>query len=298
MSRRGWLLFLAMGVIWGVPYLLIKVAVGSLAPASVVLLRTVIGAALLLPVAMARGELRPVLPAWRPLVVFAVIEMAVPWLLLTNAERHISSSLAGLLLAAIPLVGALVGRLSGTERLSRQRQLGLLVGLVGVAALVGMDLGGGDTFALVQMAVVAVAYAVGPFVLSRHLSHLPGLGVMAAALTVTAIGYLPVGLAQLPSTWPPATVVWSVVGLGVLCTALAFVVFFALIDEVGPVRATVITYVNPAVAILLGVLLLDEKLTIGMAVGFVLVIIGSVLATRRSPRPAAAPDGTSVLSGR
>jgi len=283
MSRRGWLLFLAMGVIWGVPYLLIKVAVGSLAPASVVLLRTVIGAALLLPVAMARGELRPVLPAWRPLVVFAVIEMAVPWLLLTNAERHISSSLAGLLLAAIPLVGALVGRLSGTERLSRQRQLGLLVGLVGVAALVGMDLGGGDTFALVQMAVVAVAY---------------GLGVMAAALTVTAIGYLPVGLAQLPSTWPPATVVWSVVGLGVLCTALAFVVFFALIDEVGPVRATVITYVNPAVAILLGVLLLDEKLTIGMAVGFVLVIIGSVLATRRSPRPAAAPDGTSVLSGR
>ena len=282
MSRRGWLLFVAMGVIWGVPYLLIKVAVGSLTPASLVLLRTALAAVLLMPIALAQGHIRPLLPRWRPLIMFTIAELAVPWFLLSNAERRLTSSLSGLLLAAVPLVGALLGWATGGERLGPRRILGLAIGIAGVAALVGLDLGSGDVPALLQMAVVAIGYAVGPFVLARYLTGLPGLGVIAASLTLTAIGYLPVGIAQMPNHWPPAKVIASVIVLAVLCTAIAFLVFFALIDEVGPVRATVITYVNPAVAVALGVIFLNESLTVGIVVGFALVLGGSVLATRRS----------------
>jgi drug/metabolite transporter (DMT)-like permease len=297
MSRRGWVLFLAMGLIWGVPYLLIKVAVEVLTPASLVLVRTAVAALILLPLALARGDLRPVLPRWRPLLAFAVAELAVPWFLLSNAERRLSSSLSGLLIAAVPLVGALLGWATGGERLGFRRILGLAIGIGGVAALVGLDLGGGDVPALLQMAVVAIGYAVGPFILARYLTDVPGLGVISAALTLTAIAYLPVGIAQMPSHWPSAKVIASVLTLSVLCTAIAFMVFFQLIDEVGPVRSTVITYVNPAVAVALGVVLLGEPLTIGIGVGFALVLVGSVLATRRSkPAVAAVPADAVVVA--
>jgi drug/metabolite transporter (DMT)-like permease len=293
MSRRGWLLFVAMGVIWGVPYLMIKVAVGTLTPASLVFWRTTIAALLLVPAAAGRGQLRAVLRHWRPLLVYTVAELAVPWLLLSAAEQRLSSSLTGLLIAAVPLVGALLGFLGGGDRLGPRRLLGLLIGLAGVAFLVGFDLGGGDIPALLAIGVVAIGYAVGPYVLSRYLSDAPGLGVVAASLALTALGYLPAGLLQLPRHLPPVRVAGAVLVLAVLCTAVAFLLFFALIDEVGPVRATVITYVNPAVAVALGVLLLGEPFTAGIGVGFALILAGSVLATRRSPaRPAAtAPAG-------
>jgi len=276
------LLFAAVGVIWGVPYLLIKVAVGALSPASLVFFRTVIAALLLLPLAGARGQLRPLVRHWRPLLVFTAVEIAVPWLFLASAEQRLSSSLAGLLIAAVPLVGALLGWATGGERLGPLRQLGLLVGVAGVAALVGLDLHAGDAWALVQMGIVVIGYAVGPFILVRFLSGLPGLGVTAAALALTAVAYLPFAVVQLPGHWPALTVTGSVVGLSVVCTAAAFLLFFALIAEVGPVRATVITYLNPAVAVALGVALLDEPFTAGIAVGFALVLLGSVLATRKT----------------
>jgi len=284
-------MFITMGVIWGVPYLMIKVAVGdgALTPAALVFLRTGVAAVLLLPVAAARGQLRPLLPRWRPLLAYTVAELAVPWLLLSNAERHITSSLAGLLLAAVPLVGALLATLTGAERLGPRRLVGLLVGLAGVAALVGIDFTGSSAAALIQMAVVAIGYALGPFILVRYMSDLPSLGVVAASLGLGALGYLPVGLMQLPRHLPRPTVLASVLGLAVLCTAVAFLVFFALIDEVGPVRATVITYINPAVAVALGVLFLHEPLTVGIGVGFVLILAGSVLATRRTPTRSTAP---------
>jgi drug/metabolite transporter (DMT)-like permease len=224
---------------------------------------------------------------------FAFVEMAVPWLLLGSAERRLSSSLAGLLIAAVPLVGALLGWATGGERLGPRRLLGLLVGIAGVAALVGLDLHVNDALALVEMVVVIVGYAVGPFLLARYLSDLPGLGVTAASLAVTAIGYAPVAAVQLPRHWPAGKVVASVAVLALLCTATAFLVFFALIAEVGPVRATVITYLNPAVAVTLGVLLLHEPFTVGIGVGFVLVLAGSVLATRRSVLPAVAEDAAA-----
>jgi len=293
MSRRGWLLFLTMGAIWGVPYMMIKVAVEYVTPASLVFLRCAIGAVLLVPIAAALGHLRAVLPRWRPLLVFAAVEVAMPWLLLSAAEQRLSSSLSGLLTAAVPLVGALLGWITGTDRLGPRRLAGLFIGLGGVAALVGLDLGGGDVPALLQMAGVIVGYALGPFVLARYLSDVPGLGVVAAALAVTSVAYLPVAAVQLPRVWPPASVVAAVGVLGVLCTAVAFLFFFALIDEVGPVRATVITYVNTAVAVGLGIVFLDEPFTAGIVIGFALVLAGSVLATRRThhgPAPSTRPS--------
>jgi drug/metabolite transporter (DMT)-like permease len=289
MSRRGWVLFMSMGLIWGVPYLLIKVAVEELTPATLVFGRTALGALILLPLALARGQVRPLLPKWRPLVMFAAVEVAIPWWLLSSAEQHLTSSLTGLLLAAVPLVSAVLAVATRSESLGVRRVVGLLVGIVGVAALVGLDVSRSDPWAFVQMAGVAVGYAVGPYILSRHMSDLPGVGVVAASLTLTALVYLPLAIVQRPAHWPSTNVIGAVVGLAVLCTAIAFVVFFALIEEVGPVRATVITYINPAVAVSLGVLVLDEPLTSGILIGFALVLVGSVLATRRAPATAPAP---------
>jgi drug/metabolite transporter (DMT)-like permease len=283
MTRRGAVLFAAMGVIWGIPYLLIKVAVDELSPSTLVLARTALATVILLPVALTRGRLPEVLRSWRPVVAFAVLEIMAPWLLLGVAEQHLSSSLTGLLIAGVPLVGAVLAVVTRSDdRLDRRRVAGLLLGFAGVAALVGFEVGGGDVGAVLAVAVVAVCYAVGPLILSRWLSHLPGLGVITMSLALTALVYLPVGLAQAPSSWPSTKVVLAVCGLAVVCTAVAFLVFFALIAEIGPTRSTVITYVNPAVAVLLGVTLLDESFTAATAAGFALILAGSVLATRRA----------------
>jgi drug/metabolite transporter (DMT)-like permease len=277
-----------MSVIWGIPYLLILVAVRDLSPAVLVLGRTTIAAALLLPIAAARGELRPLKSHWVPLLMFAAIEIAIPWVLLGTAEQHISSSLTALLIAAVPLVGAVIARTSGNrERLGRSSLVGLVLGLIGVAAIVGLNVEGAGVLPLSEVALVAVCYAVGPVILQRYLADLPALGVISVSLAVTALAFVPFALDSLPSEAPPASAVWSVLALAVVCTAIAFVLFFALIAEVGAVRATVITYINPAVAALLGVAILDEHFTAGMAVGFALVLVGSVLATRRAVPPEA-----------
>jgi drug/metabolite transporter (DMT)-like permease len=289
MSRRGALLFAAMCVIWGIPYLLIKVAVDDMSPSMLVLGRTLIAALLLLPIAAVRGELRPLLPYWAPLVAFAAIEIALPWVLLGAAETQVSSSLTGLLIAAVPLVAAIIATSSGAERLSLTSGIGLALGVLGVAAIVGVNLEGARAVPLAEIGLVAVCYAVGPAILQRWLSGLPALGVIAASLVLTAIVYLPFGATSVPEKTPSTAALASVVTLAIVCTALAFLLFFALIGEVGPVRATVITYVNPAIAAALGVLILDERFTVGMALGFALVLAGSVLATRHGGAPAEQP---------
>ncbi|HSC90383.1 MAG TPA: DMT family transporter [Gaiellaceae bacterium] len=285
MTRRGLLLFAAMCVIWGVPYLLIRVAVRDLSPAALVLARTGIGALLLLPLAAAREELRPLARHWAPLLAFAAIEIAIPWVLLGAAEQRVSSSLAALLIAAVPLVAAVIARTTGDrERLGLPSAVGLALGVVGVAAIVGLNLEGAGVLPLSELALVAACYAVGPVILQRYLAGLPALGVIAASLAVTAVVYLPIAAFSLPGEVPSGRAIASVVGLAVVCTAVAFVCFFALIAEIGPVRATVITYVNPAVAAVLGVAVLGERFTAGMAAGFALVLAGSVLATRPGTR--------------
>jgi drug/metabolite transporter (DMT)-like permease len=290
MSRRGAIMFASLCVIWGIPYLLIRVAVKELSPAFLVFARTAIGAVLLLPIAARRRELRVLLPAWRPLLLFTVVEIAIPWLLLSRAEERLASSLTGLLVAAVPLVAAALTAATGSAHRPEGRSwVGLLVGIFGVAALVGLDFGRVGLVPLIEVFVVVLGYTTGPMVLSRSLSDLPSLSVIAVSLTIAALVYAPFAASELP-THVRADVVLSVVGLGVVCTALAFLIFFALIAEVGPVRATVITYVNPAVAAVLGVALLSERFTVGMAIGFALVLAGSVLATgRRGPRDRGAP---------
>ena len=242
MSRRGALLFAAMCLIWGIPYLMIRVAVRELAPVTLVFLRTGIAAALLMPLAARRGELRALLPHWRPLLAYTAIEVALPWFLLSHAETRLTSSLTGLLLAAVPLVGAVIVTLSGERaQLGIRLWVGLLVGIAGVGAIVGLDLGQIRLVALAELALVAVCYAIGPLILARTLSGVPALGMVAASLAITALVYAPLAAVNWPSTFPSAHVVESVVGLAVVCSAAAFLIFFALIREVGPLRATVIT---------------------------------------------------------
>jgi drug/metabolite transporter (DMT)-like permease len=280
-TRRGWLLFVSMCVIWGVPYLFIRIAVRDLSPAVLVFARTGLSALLLVPLAARSDALRPLLRRWPPLLLFAVVEIAAPWWLLSDAETSLSSSMTALLIAAVPLIGAVVALSSGKrERLGGRATTGLLVGLGGVGVLVGFDTGGAGALPVAEVGLVALCYAVGPAILDRSLADLPALGVIAASLAVCTIGYAPVAAAQAPSSLPGAKVLASVAVLALLCTALAFVLFFELIAAVGPVRATVITYVNPAVAALLGVAFLDERFTLEMGVGFVLILVGSILAAR------------------
>src|SRR6266851_1747688 len=283
MTRRGLLLFVAMCLIWGIPYLFIRIAVSELTPAMLVFLRTVVAALVLMPIAIRQGGFRHLFDKSLPLVMFALIEMGIPWLSISTAEQHISSSLAGLLISAVPLVGVMIAPIFGNrERIGPVNLVGLLLGLVGVAAIVGLDLRATGWVPLLEMAVVVVCYAAGPAILARHLSSLPAVSVNAAALTVCAVLYAPLAAFEWPRSVPSYGVLTSVPVLALVCSALAFLIFFALIAEIGPVRATVVTYINPAVAAVAGILVLHESFTAGMGIGFVLVLAGSTLATRRA----------------
>ena len=297
MSRRAVILFAALAVIWGIPYLLIKISVAEVTPAFVVFARTAVGAVIVVPIAASRGAIMPALRAWRWVLAFAVIEIGAAWLLLGDAETHVSSSLAGLLVAMVPLISIVVTRLLGDRAaFSGRRLLGLGVGLLGVAAVVGLNLTDGGTpsaWAVAAIFVVAVFYATAPVIASRKLAEVPSLGVIAVSLAAVAIAYAPVGIAEAPRHWPTASVTASLIGLGIVCTAIAFLCFFALIAAVGPVRATLITYLNPAVAVLAGWLVRGEQITIGMAIGLPLVLAGSYLATVRG-RPARAEGGAGA----
>mgnify|MGYP003618260216 CR=1 FL=1 len=273
-----------MSVILGLPYLFIKIAVEDLDPSVVVAGRTMIAFVLLLPVALHRKALRPVLACWPWLVLFATMEMAIPWLLLTDAEQRLPSSLTGLLVATVPLFGAMAALVLGDRSvLAPRRLVGLALGMAGVGLLVGFGGEGGtvDLRSVVQVLIMAVLYAPAPFVADRHRSDVPTLGVVTAAIGGVAFLYLPAAIVQRPDTTPPADALWAMVGLGVLCTAIAFIVFFALIDEIGPARSTLITFANPAVAVTLGVIVLGEALTVGLLLGFPVVLAGCWLAGRR-----------------
>jgi drug/metabolite transporter (DMT)-like permease len=287
MTRRNLWLFAAMSVIWGIPYLFIRVAVRDMSPACLVCARTGIASALLVPIALYRNQLAPAFRRWRPLLAYTVVELTVPWLLLSDAETKLSSSLSGLLVAAVPLAGVgVLALLRDGNPIGRGRVFGLLLGMVGVAVLVGLNFGHIDAFAVGEVAVVVIGYATSPIILSRFLSDLPPLGVVAASLLLTALMYLPAAVLDPPRRYTAAGVT-SVLVLAVVCTAVAFLLFFALIAGIGPTRVLVITYVNPAVAVILGVIVLGEPFTVGLAAGFPLILLGSVLAARGwEPRPA------------
>ncbi len=290
MSRRGWALFAAMSVIWGIPYLLIKVAVGGVPVPVLVLARVGIGSALLLPIAIRRRQLGGLRPRWHWLAAFAAVEIIIPWLLLSEAERKLTSSLSGLLIASVPIIVVVLARLTGgTDRLTVVRWAGLLAGLGGVALLAGPTAAGGDALSITEVLLVAVCYATGPLIASRKLGDLPPLGMTAVCLGLASIVYAPLAALTWPTAMPSWPVLGALAGLAVVCTAAAFPLFFRLIAEAGPARASVITYINPAVAVALGVSVLGERFTPAMAGAFVLILGGSVLATRSGGRGAPTP---------
>jgi drug/metabolite transporter (DMT)-like permease len=281
MSRRGWLLFAAMGVIWGMPYLLIKVADGGVSVPVLVCTRVAIGSLLLFPVALRGGQLTRLRGHVRWLVAFTLVEIVGPFALLSNAEKHLPSSTSGLLVAAVPIFGAIIAVLLGsTDRPTPIRWAGLAIGLGGVAVLAGPGAGKGTVVPVLEVLGTALGYSIGPLIANRKLAELPAVAVNAVCLGLAAVLYAPFAALTWPAHRPTIQVIGALAGLGVVCTAAAFLVFFRLIAEVGPARAIVITYVNPAVAVALGVMVLGERLTPAIGVAFVLILGGSVLATR------------------
>ncbi|HEV3292371.1 MAG TPA: DMT family transporter [Streptosporangiaceae bacterium] len=309
MSRKGWVLFAVMCLVWGIPYLFIKVAVGEVSVPVVVFARTALGALLLLPLALrasrkSGGQLGTLRRHWRPLVAFAALEIIVPWGLLSAAERKLPSSLAGLLIAAVPIISVVTARLTGgTERLSARRWAGLVIGLAGVVLLAAPDLGGGSGLAVGEVLLVALGYATAPLIAARKLADVPALPMTAACLSLGALVWLPAAIVTWPHRVPSGRALGSLAALGVICTACAFLVFLALIREAGTSRTMVFTYVNPAVAVAAGVAFLSEPLTVTIAVSFALILAGSLLATWTGRGPAdladlADPEGQPAVSRR
>ncbi|HEV7845723.1 MAG TPA: EamA family transporter [Thermoleophilaceae bacterium] len=296
MSARAWILFAAVSVIWGMPYLFIKIAVDDVSPSVVAWSRLAIAATVLLPVAWKLGALRGLGERWRILALFAAVEMAVPWPLIGFGEVHVSSSLAAILIATVPLFVALLAtRFDHAERPTPTQLGGMLIGLGGVVALVGIDIGGHGDELLAALAIVfsAFLYAIGPMIVKRRLSDVDPLGPVAASLAIATLLVTPFALADLPDAVPSADTLASLATLGLVCSALAFLLFFRLIAEVGPGKATIITYVNPVVALALGVAILDESVTTGVVVGLLLILAGSWLAT-----DGRLPPGLAGLAGR
>lgn len=298
MSRRGWLLFAAMGVIWGMPYLFIKEAVDTISPAGVVAGRTLGGALILVPIAAWKGALRPALARWPWVLAFAAIELCGPFMLLSHAEQTLPSGLTGLLVSTVPLVATVIAFTRGERSaMGVGRVAGLVIGIAGVALVVG---GGGDgtvtAVAVGEVLLTAVCYAIAPFIVATRLRDVPGLGSAALSLTAAGLVYLPIAVATQDGD-PTGRSVAALVALAVVCTALAFVLFFGLIAEIGPTRAPLITYVNPVVALALGVAVLDEQLTAMMVAGIPLILVGCYLAanpgstTERDIVPEPVPAG-------
>jgi drug/metabolite transporter (DMT)-like permease len=282
---RGWAAFVALSVIWGLPYFFIKVAVQEVSPLILAFSRVALATLILMPIAWRRGALRSLATHKAPIIAFGVVEFAIPFSLISLGERWISSSVTGILIAMVPLSIALIQRFFGVrESLGAWRITGLAIGFIGVAALLGT----GSISGLLGWAGVGcmlmstICYAVGPLIIQRHLHGLDSIGPLALSLLVASVILFIPAVIELPTTWPSTATLESIAVLGVVCTAVAMLLMFYLVHHAGASRATVITYINPVVATLLGVLVLDEHLGVGGFIAFALILLGSWLATRGS----------------
>ena len=288
MSRKGLLLFLIAGTAWGMPYLFIRIAVEDFSTWTIVFTRVVIGAAVLVPIAIYRKALLPALKAWKYVLAYAALEMIGPWFLITEAERVINSGLAGLLVATVPFFGLLIGIFYQKDKsLKHPKTLaGLAIGFAGIILLVGIDtIAGHVSLPHVFMIILAaIGYSVAPVIVATKIPNVSGVAVNGLAMAIVGVVYAIPAIFSLPgeiAAAPPIESWLSLLGLGVICSAIAFVAFFRLIKEIGSARATLVTYMNMAVAVLLGIILLSEPITPGILIGMPLVLIGSVLATRK-----------------
>ena len=289
MTARAWWLFLAVSVLWGIPYLFIKLAVEDLSPIWVAFGRIVVAFAVLLPYAWHKGALRGIHKRWKALLIYSVVEICLPWPLIGFGEERVSSGLAAILIAAVPLIIALMAlRVDHEERAEGARLVGLIVGFVGVVVLLGLDVAGrpGELLGALAILLAAVGYAAGPMIIKHRFGELDPLGPVTASMGISALVLAPAAALSAPTAMPSAQTRVSVVVLGLACSALGFLFFFALIPTVGPGRATVITFVNPVVAVALGIALLGERLGPSAVAGLLLILAGSWLSTGgRLPPP-------------
>ena len=287
MSRRGWFLFILVGFLWGVPYLFIKIAVdpdNGFSPAAVVCLRTAIGAAILIPLAIRQGQLGAAIRGIKYVAPYALLEMIGPWILIGTAEQKISSGLAGLLIASVPIWATIFASMRGDKTVwHHKRLMGIVVGFIGLVAVVGIESikGSSDPLSIAMVLVAAIGYSYAVMMVQGALPHVSGIAINAVAMAITAIFYLPLTVAQWPTHEISAAAINSIIGLGVLSTGAAFVAFFTLSAIIGVARGSLVTYLNTAFAVVLGVIILDEPFTTGMALGLPLVLIGSYFASRK-----------------
>ena len=288
MSRKGWALFGLVGVLWGVPYLFMKVAVEELATPVIVFSRLFIGAVVLIPLALHQKAIRPALKYWPYIALYAILEMVIPWTLITNAQKALSSGVVALLVATVPIWATLFAHHTGDSTAShRTRIFGIAIGLVGITFLVGFETLNdvGNIRSLIQVLIASVSYAYAVNMITRKTPGISGIAINGLAMLLSTIIFAPFALTHLPTSSPSTNAVLATVGLGVICTAFAFWVYFLVLDEIGAARASLVVYPNTAVAVVLGIFLLDEKITLAIAIGLPLVLVGSYFASRKPEAP-------------
>jgi drug/metabolite transporter (DMT)-like permease len=275
--------FVLVGILWGIPYLLMKVAVEDFPPAAVVAGRTLIGAAILIPVALYRKKFKGAVLGFKYVAFYALMEMIGPWILITTAEQKINSGLAGLLVSTVPIFATIITSLRGDHSVWQfKRIIGIIVGFIGLILVVGIEslTGTSDPLSIAMVIVAAMGYSYAVIMVTSNLPLVDGIAINGLAMAITSVFWAPVAIAQWPSSISLDSAL-SLVALGVLSTAFAFILFFKLMEEIGPARGSLVTYLNTAVAVVLGVIILREPLTAGIIIGLPLVLVGSYLASRK-----------------
>jgi len=285
MSRKSWIQFGIVGFLWGIPYLLMKVAVEDIPPALIVAGRTLIGAAILIPIAIFNKTFMDAVRGIKYVLPYAFLEMVGPWILITSAEKEISSGLAGLLVATVPIFATIFTSMRGDHSVWQPKRIfGLVVGFIGIIALVGIEsiTGSSNPEAIAMVILASILYAYAVLMVTSNLPGVDGVAINGLAMAITAIFYMPISIAVWPSNPVSFDAIAALVALGVFSTAIAFMLFFIVIAEIGPARGSLTTYVNTAVAVVLGIIILNEPITLGIIVGLPLVLLGSYLASRKS----------------
>jgi len=288
MSRKGWALFALVGVLWGVPYLFMKVAVEELSTPVIVFSRLLIGAAVLVPLALYEKTLRPALKYWKYIALYAVAEMVIPWTLITSAQKDLSSGVVALLVATVPIWATLFAHHTGDSTAAhRTRIFGIALGLIGIIFLVGIETLNdfGNMRALIQVLIASASYAYAVNMITRKAPDTSGVAINGIAMALSTVIFAPFAITHLPSQTPSSEAILATIGLGVICTAFAFWVFFIVLNEIGAARASLVVYPNTAVAVVLGIFLLDEQLTLAIAIGLPMVLLGSYFASRKPSAP-------------
>ena len=277
--------YLAVSALWGIPYLFVGIAVKEISVPVIVFTRVFIGALILIPLALRAGALRVPRSSYKYIAIYAIFEMFIPWTLISDGQKKVSSGLAGLLIATVPIWANLLAALAGDRSVRHPRQVsGIAIGFVGVIALVGVDsfMESHDFIAMLKIIFSAFSYAFATFMAARHLAGVSGVAVNGLAMALTAAVFALPAAQSFPTEAPSTKALLSLLALGLLCTALAFYFFFTLLHLIGAPKASTVTYPNTAIAIALGVIILNEPVTVGMVLGFPLVLLGSYLATSRS----------------